>query len=169
MTTAGELWARVQAAEETERAARARLREFGSFHPDSWSPEAEAAHDAEQTAWVDAEGARHDLDAFLNPQRYAEKGYEAEALDGFRGQAAAEAEPEAQALPASAPPNTPPEDSVAPASPTQPAPRKAHDDDPPRPGPQPARPQHQTRTRPRPSRLVRAHHPEADREAEAGQ
>ncbi len=87
MTTADELWGRVQAAEAAERTARAAVREFGSFHPDSWSPEAEAARDAEHEAWLDGEEARHELDAFLNPERYAAKGYRAEALDEFRARA----------------------------------------------------------------------------------
>jgi hypothetical protein len=44
---------------------------------------------------VRAERARHDLDAFPNPKQYAEKGYEAEALDEFRASAETELEIEA--------------------------------------------------------------------------
>ena len=85
MPTADELWARVQAAESEEQAALDKYKAFGVLDPSSqWSPEYEEADRASRTAWVHAEEARHDLDAFLNPERYAEKGYEAEALDKFR-------------------------------------------------------------------------------------
>ena len=94
MPTADELWARVQAAEKTEARTALQRQEIGDPAPD-WSPEYEAADQAARTAWLGAEGARHDLDAFLNPERYAEKGYAPEALDGFRAQAGIEAEPEA--------------------------------------------------------------------------
>ena len=91
MPTADELWARVQAAEKEERAALDTYQAFGVLDPSSeWSPEYEEADRASRAAWVHAEEARHDLDAFLNPERYAEKGYEAEALDTFRARPQAE-------------------------------------------------------------------------------
>jgi hypothetical protein len=40
--------------------------------------------------------ARHELDAFVNPERYVKRGYQAEALDGFRRQAQAD-DPEIEA------------------------------------------------------------------------
>ncbi len=95
MPTTDELWARVQAAEKEAQAALDKYEAFGVLDPSSeWSPEYEEAHRASHDAWVHAERARHDLDAFLNPERYAEKGYEAEALDKFRAQP--EAEPAAE-------------------------------------------------------------------------
>lgn len=96
LPAAGELWARVQAAEKEERAADERYEAFGVFDPSSeWSPEYEEADLASHAAWVRAEEARHELDAFLNPKRYARKGYRAEALDEFRAVAEAELELEA--------------------------------------------------------------------------
>jgi hypothetical protein len=96
MPTAGELWAEVQAAEKEHQAVIDELDAFGVLDPSSeWTPEYGDAYDAEHAAWVKAEGARHELDAFPNPRRYAGKGYQAEALDQFRAQAATEAEPEA--------------------------------------------------------------------------
>ena len=90
--TAGELWARVQAAEKEEEAARERYEAFEVLDPSSeWCPpEYEQADLDYRRAWVRAEEARHGLDAFLNPKRYAEKGYRAEALDKLRAQAEAE-------------------------------------------------------------------------------
>jgi hypothetical protein len=85
MQSAEELWARVQAAEKEAQAALDRYEAFGVLDPSSeWSPEYEEAHAACHAAWVHAEMARHDLDSFLNPKRYAKRGYRAEALDGFR-------------------------------------------------------------------------------------
>jgi hypothetical protein len=79
MPTADELRAEVQAAEKEHQAATGELGAFGVLDPSSeWTPEYGDAYDAEGAAWVKAEGARHELDAFLHPQRYAEKGYEAE-------------------------------------------------------------------------------------------
>jgi hypothetical protein len=96
LRTAGELWARVQAAEKEEQAARERYEAFGVLDPTSeGSLEYEEADDASRAAWVRAEEARHDLDAFLNPKRYARKGYRAEALDEFRAQPETELEMEA--------------------------------------------------------------------------
>ena len=93
MPTADELRAEVQAAEKEHQAAIDELDAFGVLGPSSErAPEYGDAYDAEGAAWVKAEGARRELDAFLNPARYAEKGYQAEALDGFRAQAGAEAE-----------------------------------------------------------------------------
>lgn len=79
-----ELWDAVQAAEKTAQAALDKYEAFGVLDPSSGSAEYEEAHAAYHAAWVAAEGARHELDAFLNPERYAESGYRAEALDGFR-------------------------------------------------------------------------------------
>ena len=93
MPTAGELWARVQAAEKEEQAALDEYEAFGVLDPSSeWSPEFAQADRNARRAWVHAEMARHELDAFLNPERYAEKGYRAEALDKLRAQAEAERE-----------------------------------------------------------------------------
>lgn len=87
MPSADELWARVQAAENKGQAALDKYEAFGVSDPSSeGSAEYEQAHAAYHTAWVEAEGARHDLDAFLNPRRYAQIGYRAEALDPFRHQ-----------------------------------------------------------------------------------
>lgn len=98
MPTADELWGRVQAAEKEEEAARERYETFGVLDPSSeGSPEYEEAERDSGRAWVRAEEARHDLDAFLNPERYAEKGYEGEALDELRAQAAAWAKADQQA------------------------------------------------------------------------
>jgi hypothetical protein len=86
--TAAELWGRVQSAEKAARAALDEYEGFGVLDPTSeGSPEYEEAHRAVGWAWVRAEEARHELDAFLNPKRYAKKGYRAEALDEFRAQA----------------------------------------------------------------------------------
>jgi hypothetical protein len=91
MPTAGELWARVQAAEKEAQAAQDKYEAFGVLDPSSeGSPEYEQAYRDVGRAWVNAEAARHELDAFLNPERYAEKGYRAEALDKLRTQAEAE-------------------------------------------------------------------------------
>lgn len=96
MPSAHELWARVQEAENKAQAALDKYEAFGVLDPSSeWSPEYEQAHADYQAAWVEAEGARHDLDAFLNPRRYAKRGYRAEALDGFR----ARSEPDAKLHP----------------------------------------------------------------------
>jgi hypothetical protein len=96
MPTADELWDRVQAAEKQAQAALDKYEAFGVLDPSSeWSPEYDEARRDAGRAWVDAEAARHELDAFLNPERYAEKGYEAEALDEFRARAEAGPEPEA--------------------------------------------------------------------------
>jgi hypothetical protein len=90
---ANEHWNRVVAAEAEERAASAAVEAFGVTDPSSqWTPEYNAAQSAASAAWVRAEGARHELDAFLNPERYATEGYRAEALDGFRGAADADRE-----------------------------------------------------------------------------
>jgi hypothetical protein len=87
-----EHWDRVVAAEADEQSAQAAVEAFGVTDPSSqWTPEYNAAQSAASAAWVRAEGARHDLDAFLNPERYAREGYRAEALDGFRARAAASA------------------------------------------------------------------------------
>jgi hypothetical protein len=94
MPTSGELWARVQSAEKEHRAALARYEAFGVLDPSSeWSPEYAQAERNAGLAWVHAEQARHQLDAFLHPERYARQGYRAEALDQFRAQAEAD-EPE---------------------------------------------------------------------------
>jgi hypothetical protein len=91
MATADELWGRVQAAEVEQQAALDRYEAFGVLDPSSeWSEEYEAAQCDAGRAWVRAEEARHELDAFVNPKRYAKKGYRAEALDGFRRQAEAD-------------------------------------------------------------------------------
>jgi hypothetical protein len=97
MATTDELWRRVQAAEAEEQAARDRYEAFGVLDPSSeWSEEYEAAQCDAGQAWARAEEARHELDAFVNPKRYARKGYRAEALDRFRRQAEAD-EPEIEA------------------------------------------------------------------------
>jgi hypothetical protein len=96
MPSADELWARVQAAEKEAQAALDRYEAFGVLDPSSeGSPEYEEAHAACRAAWVHAEGARHDLDGFLNPGRYAESGYRSEGLDGFRSRS----EPDAKIYP----------------------------------------------------------------------
>ena len=96
MATADELWRRVRAAEAEEQAALDRYEAFGVLDPSSeWSEEYEAAKRDAGSAWVRVEQARHELDAFLNPKRYARRGYRAEALDRFR-QAEADA-PEMEA------------------------------------------------------------------------
>lgn len=70
MPTAGELWARVQAAENEEEAAHEKYEAFGVLDPSSeGSLEYEEADLASRAAWLRAEVARHDLDAFLNPER----------------------------------------------------------------------------------------------------
>lgn len=89
--TAGELWTRVQAAEKQAQAALDEYEAFGVLDPSAeWSPEYEEARENAGRAWVNAEMARHEVDAFLNPKRYAKKGYRAEALDKLRAQAEAE-------------------------------------------------------------------------------
>ena len=66
--------------------------------------------------WLDAEGARHELDAFLHPKWYAKKGHRAEALYRFRRRAKA-SEPEQRSLAHRAPPapepgtRTPPQEA----------------------------------------------------------
>ena len=91
---AGELWARVQCTEKEHQASLARYEAFGVLDPSSeWTPQYEQAGRSADLAWVRAEEARHELDAFLHPKRYAGKGYAAEALDEFRAQAKAD-EPE---------------------------------------------------------------------------
>lgn len=93
LATADELWARVRAAEKDAQAALDQYEAFGVLDPTSeGSAEYEEAHRSAGRAWVRAEQARHELDAFLNPARYAKKGYRAEALQKFRVRAAA-AEP----------------------------------------------------------------------------
>jgi hypothetical protein len=101
MSTADELWARVQLAEKDAQAALDQYEAFGVVDPSSeGSQEYEEAYRDAGRAWVRAEEARHELDAFLNPARYAEKGYEAEALDEFRIRAEShQPEPELQAGP----------------------------------------------------------------------
>jgi hypothetical protein len=97
MPTADELWARVQAAEKAHQAALDGYGSFGVLDPSAeGSPEYEQAYNTASEAWIDAEAARHDLDAFLNPKRYARKGYRAEALDDFRARAEVD-EPEIEA------------------------------------------------------------------------
>jgi hypothetical protein len=87
---ANEHWDRVVAAETEEQSASAALEALGVTDPSSqWTPEYDAAVKAAGEAWVHAEEARHDLDAFLNPERYAREGYRAEALYEFRNAAAA--------------------------------------------------------------------------------
>ena len=77
--TADELRARVRAAEQEEQAAKQRCEAFGVLDPTSQgSVEYEEARDDAGRAWVKAEMARHELDAFLNPERYAERGYQGE-------------------------------------------------------------------------------------------
>lgn len=108
MPTADQLWARVQAAEKQAQAALDQHEAFGVLDPSSErSPQYEEAHAAYHAAWVVAEGARHDLDAFLNPERYAESGYRAEALDGFRSRSEPDAKiHDAEAAPGEAEPET---------------------------------------------------------------
>src|SRR5580704_8425819 len=90
--SANEHWDRVVAAEAEEQAATAAVEAFGVTDPSSqWTPEYNAAQSAASAAWVRVESARHDLDAFLNPERYATEGYRAEALDEYRALAAASA------------------------------------------------------------------------------
>ena len=97
MPTADELWGRVRAAEKAHQAARDRYESFGVLDPSSeGSPEYEQAYRSASETWIDAEAARHDLDAFLNPDRYAGKGYRAEALDEFRARGEVD-EPEIEA------------------------------------------------------------------------
>ena len=97
-TTAEELWARVQAAEEDHGTALGESDAFGVIDPGrDGSPQYEAAYRAAGLAWVRAEEARHDLDQFLHPRRYARKGHRAEALDRFRRRAGAGPEIEAGA------------------------------------------------------------------------
>lgn len=80
------LWTRVQAAEAEHQAAIAREAAFGVTDPSAaWvPPEYFQACDAAREAWVNAEQARHELDACLHPRRYARRGHRAEALDRFR-------------------------------------------------------------------------------------
>lgn len=74
-------WDRLQAAEKEEQAASAAMEAFGVTDPTSqWTPGYEAATTAAGEAWVHVEEARHELDAFLNPERYAREGYSSEAL-----------------------------------------------------------------------------------------
>jgi hypothetical protein len=92
--TSGELWARVQAAEKEYEAAVARCEAFGVLDPSmESSPEYEEAYRSVSRAWVNADVARHELDAFFHPKRYAKKGYRDEALGEFRARAEAD-EPE---------------------------------------------------------------------------
>lgn len=91
MPTADELGDRVQAAETAEQEARAALDEYERFGNLDLSSEEYRAYEevrrAASRAWIRAEEARHTLDAFLNPKRYARKGYRDEALDKFRARA----------------------------------------------------------------------------------
>jgi hypothetical protein len=87
------LWARVQSAEREHRGAVARCEAFGVVDPSTGPPEYDEAYRSVGRAWVDAEVARHELDAFLHPKRYYKKGHREEALDKFRAQAEAD-EPE---------------------------------------------------------------------------
>jgi hypothetical protein len=81
--TADELRARVRAAEQEAQAAQDRYEAFDVRDPSADStPEYEEAHLQARQTWVKAEMARHDLDAFLNPKRYAKRGYQGEAGAG---------------------------------------------------------------------------------------
>jgi len=85
LAIADQLWARVQAAEKDAQAAHDHYEAFGVLDPTTeGSEEYEQARRSADRAWVCAEQARHELDAFLHPARYAKKGYRAEALDKFR-------------------------------------------------------------------------------------
>lgn len=103
------LWDRVQSAEREHRAAVARCEAFGVLDPSAGSPEYDEAYLSVGRAWVDAEAARHELDAFLHPRRYARKGHRDEALGEFRARAGAgehEDRPEAHGRPAVPEPGT---------------------------------------------------------------
>lgn len=91
------------------RAAVARCEASGVLDPATGSPEYDEAYLSAGRAWADAEAARHELDAFLHPKRYARKGHRAEALGAFRGRAGTsepEGRPEAHGRPAVAEPRT---------------------------------------------------------------
>jgi len=91
--TVQEHWARVQTAEEAEKAAAQKCNTFGMADPTvQWRPEYEEACREYDTAWGQAEQARHEMDEFLHPKRYAEKGHRAGSLDRYRVWAAADKE-----------------------------------------------------------------------------
>jgi hypothetical protein len=87
--TAMALWARAESAEREYEAAAARFEPFEYVDPGNPSLEYEEAENGKRAAWLHAEGARHDLEAFVNPRRCYTKGYDGKTYRKFSRRAKA--------------------------------------------------------------------------------